>query len=181
MSSLCFYNFQCAPSSGGGGSGGVGGESGTNPDSSGSCFWEGATVDVLHKGEVTMKDLNVGDHILSSNGNYEPVYAFAHQDKTSSAKYIEIHSLGGSSPLKVSEDHLVLVNGHYIPAKDIQVGSLLNDASGSTVTVRKVKTGVDAKGLYAPLTPSGTLLVNGIQASSYISLQKHLPVNLELG
>ena len=43
-----------------------------------ACFSEVSTVQVQNKGPVAMKDLQVGDYVLTANNEYQPVYAFGH-------------------------------------------------------------------------------------------------------
>jgi Hint module len=94
--------------------------------------------------------------------------------------YMEI-TFTDKTSLKLTPEHLFLAQGEFIPAIDIQVGSLLHNGKGGTIAVTKVKSGVAGRGLYAPLTQSGTLVVDGVQTSCYISLQGNLPKSWELG
>jgi hypothetical protein len=55
-------------------------------------------------------------------------------------------------------------NNHAVRAQDIQVGDIL---SGNKVT--HILT-VQRRGLYAPLTESGTILVSGVTASCYVDI-----------
>lgn len=131
----------------------------------GACFSEDSTTTVLGKGPTVMKDLQVGDKVFTGS-NYEPVYGFAHLDKTTSAPYLQIHTENQKDPLEVSKEHLLLVNDKYVPAGDIKVGDYLSNGA-----VEKIKN-TKKTGLYAPLTPSGTMVVNGVQTSNYISIQQ---------
>jgi Hint module len=143
------------------------------------CFSEDTTVDVLGKGEVKMSDLAVGDKIRAGE-SYEPVYAFAHLHKTTTAPYLHISTDSPNAPLEVTAEHLLYVNGKYTAAKDVKVGDILMDGSHTEAKVQKITIKQKA-GLYAPLTPSGTLIVNGIQTSAYVSLQKNAQATLKLG
>lgn len=61
----------------------------------------------------------------------------------------------------------------YVPASKLQLGDILVSAKyGYEITVDSIDEKI-SKGVYAPLTPSGTIIVNGILASSYVSLQKN--------
>lgn len=66
---------------------------------------------------------------------------------------------------------MVYLEGQRNPvrADTIKEGDVLQ-GFGGPATVSRVRS-VDKKGLYAPLTNNGKLLVDGIKASSYISLQ----------
>jgi Hint module len=70
--------------------------------------------------------------------------------------------------LEAMGNHLLFVDGKTVAvrADSIQVGDVLR---GATVTKAD---NVQSPGLYAPLTPSGFLIVNGVMASNYISLEK---------
>ena len=121
-----------------------------------------------------MEDLKVGSMILAgSDGEYQPVYAFGHFDPDNENKFFQIHTSGipDNQPLEMTKEHLVFVHGKENPvrADSIQVGDVLASASGSA-KVTKIEI-VTRKGQYAPFTQDGKLVVDGILASSYISMQ----------
>jgi Hint module len=138
-----------------------------------------------------MRDIRVGDKILTGTSSgtgkesFELVYAFAHRDETRVAEFLEIHTTSGVAkgqylaPLEISEEHLLMVNDKFRPAKYIQVGDVLQGQGGDERVVTMIRE-TRKTGLYAPMTPSGTLLVNGIKVSSYVSIQKGLPAEVEL-
>lgn len=141
-----------------------------------SCFSELSTVQVLDTGSVAMKDLNVGDYVLTTSNKYEEVYAFAHFYPSKPASFFQIYSENTDRPLEVTGDHLIFLQGKKdpVPSQAIQVGDVLrigDSQTGSTVTEIK---NVDRKGIYAPLTTGGTLLVDGVAASSYIYLEENM-------
>ena len=145
------------------------------------CFSELATVQVLNKrSPVPMKDLQIGDLVKTATSDankYEPVYAFGHWDLKTVATFLQIHTT--AEVLELTGEHLVFAaktstststptgGPVSVRADNIKVGDTLE--GGAVVT--KIGT-VQRSGLYAPLTASGKVLVNGISASSYISLQK---------
>merc|ERR1711862_310519 len=61
----------------------------------------------------------------------------------------------------------------------IKVGDNLRADHGTFTSVTKIQT-VTRKGVYAPLTPSGSIVVNGIVASTYVSMQDHAVEYAEL-
>jgi hypothetical protein len=138
------------------------------------CFSGISTVDVLGKGRTFMKDLQVGDEILTRENQYQPVYGFAHLDKDSKADFLRIEtSIPEEAPLEISGNHLLFVQGKANPvrADSIKVGDVLQTGvEGESATITKIAT-VLRDGIYAPLTPDGELLVNGIKASAYASIQ----------
>eukprot|EP00546_Thalassionema_frauenfeldii_P018046 CAMPEP_0178899002 /NCGR_PEP_ID=MMETSP0786-20121207/2652_1 /TAXON_ID=186022 /ORGANISM="Thalassionema frauenfeldii, Strain CCMP 1798" /LENGTH=697 /DNA_ID=CAMNT_0020569799 /DNA_START=113 /DNA_END=2203 /DNA_ORIENTATION=- len=141
------------------------------PELSGGCFSKTSFVIEKEKGLVQMKELQIGDMIKSSHHTFSRIYSFGHQKDDSYANFLQIHysskTLSGS--IEMTEDHLLLVNDSMIPASFVEVGDRLS-AAEEDVMVEKIRV-VRRKGVYAPFTESGTIVVNGIVASSYISLQ----------
>merc|ERR1712176_1108921 len=78
----------------------------------------------------------------------------------------------GDKPLEMSAEHLVFVEGKTNPvrADSIKAGDILQ-AEDNHAVVQSIKS-VTRNGIYNPLTGSGTIQVNGITASNYISFQK---------
>jgi hypothetical protein len=130
-----------------------------------ACFSGETTVLVKDKGATLMKNLQVGDLVLvSEDGTYEPVYSFGHRTTTTSGQYMQLHP----SMLELSPDHMVFLERKgTVPAGSVQVG----DSLIGGVPVTDIRT-VVRKGVFAPFTPSGRIVVNGVLASSYISFQK---------
>ena len=115
------------------------------------------------RGKSLMKDLQLGDKILTLSNSFEPVYSFGHRHEFLEATYLKILP----SKLEVSRDHMVFVDGgRAVPASLLQVGDQLLNGDLITAIQQIVGTGV-----YAPFTPSGTLLVNGVSVSSYVAFQ----------
>eukprot|EP00797_Seminavis_robusta_P003747 Sro123_g059410.2 (399) ;mRNA; f:10460-11656 len=150
-----------------------------NPDINIPCFSSVATVQVLGKGTIPMADLQVGDHVWSSKHKYEEVYAFGHYSREESGSFLQIQTKdpkGSSShfaPLEVTGEHLVYVLDHKNPirADSLSPGDALGQTEETARVVSKISQ-VKRRGLFNPLTPSGTLVVDGIDASSYISFQE---------
>lgn len=113
-----------------------------------------------------MDKLQLGDLVLTTNGIYEIVYSFGHRTESSIAQYLQFLP----SKLEISGDHIVFLESssgiHAIPASLVKIGDQL--MYGEKVT--GIKT-VTRQGVYAPFTPSGTIVVNGVGASSYIAFQ----------
>jgi Hint module len=128
-----------------------------------------------------MKEIQVGDRVLTASSQYVPVYAFAHLETTKKAEFLQIYtSKFSKTPLEVSASHMVFLEGKRNPvrADSIRVGDVLATTEAGA-TVEKIST-VTRNGLYAPLTADGTLVVDGIKASNYISLQDNAAEYVQL-
>lgn len=122
-----------------------------------------------------MKNLRVGNRVLTGSNTYQTVYAFAHHDPERMATFQEIHTSNNQAPLEVSGEHLLFLEGKHSPvrADSIKVGDTLQgtEHANKNATVTKVWVMVK-KGIFAPLTADGTIVVDGILASTYASLIK---------
>ena len=144
------------------------------------CFSGNMEVVVQGKGAVPMEALQVGDYVKIGDGEaYEQVYAFGHRVPERSTEFVQLHTNTGA-PLEMTGEHLVFLDGKPNPvrADSIKVGDLLK-AGDKNAIVEKIEL-VTRNGIYNPLTSSGTIQVNGIAASNYISFQKQSKEYLEL-
>jgi len=141
------------------------------------CFSGSNNVTVKGKGSILMKDLEIGDHVLGANHEYEAIYSFGHYNSTIFAEYLRIRILLPSSlttVLEISKSHMMhLENGDIRPASFCDVGTkvLLLKGDSGQMNAGKIMSiqPVISKGAYAPFTASGTLVVNGVVASIYVS------------
>ena len=171
---------------GGVGSGSGGGGGGTSL----GCFSKDSTV-FTTKGEVQMKNLQVGDEVLTGSGleNYEPIYAFGHIEPRVVADFIEIsfesvdsHGSKQDHSIEMTDEHLIYLRGetHPIRAGAVQVGNILVGLGGGLAKVTKLSS-IRKEGVYAPLTASGKIVVNGLVVSTYVSLQKEADMYSQVG
>ena len=115
-----------------------------------------------------MKDLELADEVLVSDGRYEEVYSFGHRHETMEAEFLQFHP----SKLEITSDHMVKISDRgFIPASSVMIGDELETSDGSYVTVESITT-VVREGVFAPFTTSGTILVSGIKASSFVAFQE---------
>ena len=131
------------------------------------CFSGDMSLEVQNEGPRKIKHLQLGDKVKTSSDPdiFEPVYSFGHRDVNSFGEFVQITTQ--SATLELSKDHMVFVGGSgSLPASRIKVGDKLDNGA----LVEKV-TIVVRKGIYAPFTPSGTIMVNGIKASTYVAFQ----------
>jgi hypothetical protein len=128
------------------------------------CFSGDSVVIVEGQGERRMRDLKLGNRVLTRHDKFETVYSFGHFDHDNEADFLLLEP----SNLEISPKHMVFVQSRgAIPASTVQVGDILE--GGSKITEIHV---VKKKGMYAPFTSSGTISVNGVVASSYIAFQE---------
>jgi len=134
------------------------------------CFPGEAFVDARGKGQMALKDLKIGDQIMvDGEGRYETVYSFGHKDEGVLNNYFQFITTSGAQ-VEISKDHLVFVEGKgTVPASHVRLEDKLY-AMKAWDSVASIKS-VTRRGAYAPLTPSGTLIVNGFKVSSFVALQ----------
>lgn len=131
------------------------------------CFSGETTVDVKDIGTILMQDLKLGNEVLVSEDRYEKVYSFGHRHETINAEFLQFLP----SKMEISTDHMVKIkNRGFLPASSVMVGDELVTANGNHATIESI-TPVVRQGVYAPFTNSGTIVVSGIQASSYVAFQ----------
>jgi len=139
---------------------------------------------------VRMDQLKIGDFVLTGDGTYSKVYSFGHLTRNQLVEYLQIQTKTAAATtkmdqffpaLEISAVHMLYVNGKLAPAGQIQVGDSLTTVlptekddethvSTVAVTVKSIRK-VQRRGAYAPLTGAGNLVVNGVVASSYVSLE----------
>lgn len=135
-----------------------------------ACFPGDATVQVRDKGVTLMSDLKLGDKVLTGNGKYESVYSFGHRNPDANKNdFLELTA--GTTSLALTSDHMILLKGgSYVPSSIVQIGDELLMSNGVSTEVQSIRR-VQKKGVFAPFTASGTIVVNDIHASSFISFQ----------
>jgi len=155
------------------------------------CFPGEAVVLVDGRGEVPLARLRTGEMVLVERQGqlgYEPVLTFLHAIQGGSGKSMSfvtvIHTNG---EFRASAAHIILVkeglSQRSILVGQLQVGDeVFNAVNQDAVWVLKPSRVVailrssTQSGMYAPLTSSGTIVVDGVVASNYASSseEKHL-------
>jgi hypothetical protein len=136
----------------------------------GFCFSGDATAEVEGKGTVSMKELSLGNRVRVEGNKFEPIYSFGHYDPNVRAEYLKITTESGAQ-LTISKHHMVFAETDgAVPASSLKVGDKVVMASNSLDTIKTIKT-VLRQGAFAPFTSSGTIIVNGVKASSYVAFQ----------
>lgn len=144
-----------------------------------ACFPGAATVTLPGGAKKAMRDLAVGDRVmvLKADGSaaFEDVYFFDHQVDGGSNEFVRLALTDGRA--------LELSSGHFVPVGDSLAAARMTRArdvtAGATVLVMAAggkaaePVLVDAvsivhrAGLFAPVTSSGTVVVDGVVASTY--------------
>jgi len=154
-----------------GGGGGGGGDANSAGGIGFTCFSGTNTVEVQGKGVVLMGSLQIGDFVRAGKNRFSRVYSFVHMDFQKLAEYHQIYADGLKMPLEVSSRHLVFVNETMRPASHVKVGDMLGEHKVSKIT------NVKRRGIYAPITESGDIIVSGVLASSYAAVHSYTPIN----
>jgi len=142
------------------------------------CFSAHAQVMDKNYGLINMEDVAVGDLLLTDQGFYTEVVGWLHREKNRRSKFLEIvfYHEATNKTLTITENHHVrLTDGALVEAVDVDVGSLLMGVDGSPKQVIDVREGYWT-GVWAPLTRSGTVAVDGIQCSIYANGPAFEPV-----
>ncbi|XP_055622974.1 protein hedgehog [Toxorhynchites rutilus septentrionalis] len=142
------------------------------------CFTGDSTVQTADGEKRKLSELKIGEKVLSvdSAGNaiYSEVMLFMDRDTHQSREFVHIEADGGSQ-LSVTPAHLVMVwqmllgETRFIFADRVQEGDYILVNINNNLEPRKVlriSTKL-SRGVYAPLTLEGTVVVDSIAASCY--------------
>lgn len=131
---------------------------------------------------MSMLRVRVGDFVRGAVG-YEPILGFLHVMPEKEAMYLVITHMSGK--FRASPNHLVFIaveddaGYHAVQVSEVQVGDMLLANHGEVpknprlagafkpTLVLAVTRATSAQGMYAPLTSSGTIVVDGVLASIY--------------
>lgn len=154
-------------------------EGASNTTASG-CFSKECWVDIKRNGidqKEFVSNLVDGDLIKSFNTNtkileYARFVDYCHIDDNIRCKFLLIQTKNGCQ-IEITEDHYILKNDHeFVFAKELLVGDFITRAVGSNdykiEEIETIKT-VYKRGLYAPLTSNGNIIINDIFVSCYAS------------
>jgi hypothetical protein len=157
---------------------------------SASCF-SGASQIALADGTFkALSQIEIGDRVMVNENNvYEPVIAFIHAKREGLFDFlaIEVHSTlsNSSSTIFASPNHLIFdfESGEAHFAGKFRAGDrvqfIYNNQiiPSEIINIRLTK----EQGYYAPLTPSGTIVVDGVVASNYATVSNHALAHQMMG
>jgi len=144
----------------------------------GSCFSGSSTVETEERGKIPIGNLRLGDNVLTyTHGkgvHYTEFLGWLDRDANADGKFLKIST--NSTSIALTGSHLIFrlsadVGLESVFADQLEEGDRLVSWKGEETVV-----GVEAareKGIWAPLTMEGTLLVDGLLASSYASFSHH--------
>ena len=155
-----------------------------------SCF-PGRSQVTLPNGRLKqLSQLRIGDLVMVNQKHaYEPILTFIHVNKQQLFSYLamDIYSTlsNTSSTLFVSSNHLIFDydSGEARFAGKFRVGDRLQFIQNNRITLGEIKN-IELRqeqGYYAPLTPSGTIVIDGIVASNYASVSNHALAHRAMG
>jgi hypothetical protein len=159
-----------APVSGGDGVEGGDGVGGDGTAESPTCFSRFNDVEVQGQGMISMDAIKVGDYVRTGT-DFSRVFSLAHLDHDVEADFLQIYADGLQKPLEITGMHMLFSSGKAVRADEVSVGDMLGDSK-----VSEIKS-VKRTGVYAPVTESGDIVVNGIRASSYFAFLDQVPFN----
>lgn len=146
-----------------------------------SCFPSGAKVQLTANITKRVDDLQQGDRIVTfgENGDLieDEILGFLHYEADKNFSFLEIKTSNDEENLLISKNHIIFEKeeGSKL-AKELNLNSsLLQVQSNGKFETQKIIeiTNVIKKGAFAPLTKSGTLLVNGKLVSCYANYKNH--------
>ncbi|KAL1132703.1 hypothetical protein AAG570_010655 [Ranatra chinensis] len=145
---------------------------------SGGCFTGNSTVLVEGGVRRRLSELQVGDRVLSldkATGRmvYSEVILFLDRDESRWRQFLSVETSSGET-VRVTPSHLVLrktLSGvlESVFAGKLAPGDVLMVGSGKNLietSVERVSVVAD-QGVFAPLTQTGTIIVDGVLASCY--------------
>lgn len=143
-----------------------GGGSKEEEEDDGACFPADSTV-TTHEGKlVRMEDLSHSHRIAVGGGRHSEVFFFGHRSPSHLTSFVHIQTTSNAKELRLSPGHYLYANGKLVTARSIVVGDKLETGDSQAVSVTSIRTQL-ARGLYAPATLHGNLVVDGIVVSSY--------------
>ena len=145
------------------------------------CFPGSAIFIDKHGRQRNLSSMRIDDEVQVITNNefrFEPVITFIHRQPEVMQEFLQI-TTERNNILKITEDHLLFVEktgkAKAIPARDVKVGDTLfvravhSAEKDAVLSISKVYD----EGVYAPVTLSGTILVNNVHTSCYFDVLSH--------
>lgn len=136
-----------------------------------NCFPGSATVELANGDHKELKHLDIHDRVRTGTGTFHAVETFFHRDDNITAEFVVLYFVDGAE-LALSDGHFVWAGGRFVRADQVRVGDALS--RGVVVAITRQ----DRRGIYAPITEAGTIVVNGCVASCYSNVESHEAAHL---
>ena len=108
--------------------------------------------------------------VLTADG-FSNVDIITHNDPNQIAEYITL-TTDSNNTITLSDKHYIYANNNYKFAENVQIGDTLQLYGHKNVKVIDITKNL-YKGVYAPITKTGNIIVNGIHASCYAYTKSH--------
>lgn len=135
------------------------------PENDSVCFPAHATVHLEDGSVKPMRDVRIGDRVQVAHNLYSPVFMFTHKLPSVRHAFVRVRTRSAHT-LTLTRGHYLLVNGVMAAASTVHTGDALTLADGSASVVTNVHI-VSSVGLFNPQTVHGSIVVDGIRASTY--------------
>jgi len=145
------------------------------------CFSASTQVTLANGDVIPVNLLKHGDIVHSVNSNGEvvpsPFLGWLHHDDNVTTTFLRITTETGNT-ITISPLHLLMVTDNLDKrpsmrfANTVSVGDYLWSGGSGLTKVKSIVSKVQT-GVYAPLTSTGTILVDGLLASCYAHLASH--------
>eukprot|EP00173_Palmaria_palmata_P004673 Plantae.Rhodophyta-Palmaria_palmata.ctg6828.p1 GENE.Plantae.Rhodophyta-Palmaria_palmata.ctg6828~~Plantae.Rhodophyta-Palmaria_palmata.ctg6828.p1 ORF type:complete len:168 (-),score=39.76 Plantae.Rhodophyta-Palmaria_palmata.ctg6828:207-686(-) len=112
-----------------------------------------------------MADLKLGDEVKVSAIEFSRVFMFTHKLANEEHSFVTLDTASGAS-ITATAGHYIFINGELAATGSATKGDVLTLGDGTTDTVISSKVGT-ARGLFNPQTTHGSIVVNGVLASTY--------------
>lgn len=148
----------------------------------GGCFTGNSLVEIENGGLIPMSDLRIGDRVLSMRSDgvleYNEVINFMDRDDFGYGLFYTLSTKSGKEITLTAKHLLYVINQNFsfdvnrieaVFADSVSEGQylLLGEKDSIITTVITKITVATRRGIYAPLTKHGTIVVDGIVASCY--------------
>ena len=160
---------------------------GSGSDSDGGCFTLRSQVRKSTGDSVSIEDVKVGDSVLtvttSGELSYSPIISFMYHDAEKTGHFVQLHTeddhaitlTPGHLIYKTSQENSTELPEDPVFASEVKEGDYLfvvppdaTDRGNKIPTSRVTRVGLaQEKGVTAPLTADGTIVVDSVVASCY--------------
>ncbi len=145
-----------------------------SPPSGGGTSCIAIDQDVIIEGDtkIKLKDLKKGDRVLTDDG-FQEYIGDIHDDTTS---YTIVITADDATTIELTGNHLIRTNKGFVQARAITKNDAIMARNKHIKRIVNIRNGIAR--VRAPLTRSGTIIVNDIVLSCYAVAKSHYVANL---